>query len=170
MASAPKPNQQELRELRDELLTAARTRLRTSPSDAEDVTQEALIRLVTEDVRENAPPLRVRGRRALKLAVSDLFRARRRAKEPPLQPIDDLPSEPTARDAGLGLVDLEDVLLRLGGHDALAFATYKRARMTEADIARLPGWNVQRAGRARKRLRSIQERLEEELLDTTGED
>ena len=67
-----------------------------SPEDAEDRAQDALLRLVKERPRVDAPPLEVRAARALQLAEIDEQRRRGRQKEIP----------PDAR------VDLEAIELR----------------------------------------------------------
>lgn len=163
--AVPEPTREQLEELRARLLRAApHGRVRIPTNDVEDVTQEALVKLVREKPKDNPPPLLVRGFTALRQAKVDYVRQRNRAKEPPLEALDDH-IEVGHPDAGLRLLELEEMVMWEAGPDALRFARARQAGMTEAELAAEPGWTPQRAGAARRRLQRGIDRLRNELLD-----
>jgi DNA-directed RNA polymerase specialized sigma24 family protein len=134
-------------------------------ADAEDVTQEAMLRLVQEEEREGAPPLIARGLRLLRQAKIEHVRRRNRAKEPKFHVVGDDEPEPSRLDAALRLVELEDVIRREVGEDGLEAARGRVARETETELGSRPGWTPERAHAARRRLLRGRERLLDQLLD-----
>jgi hypothetical protein len=143
----PRPTEGELQDLRQRLLAAAR---RSVPADeAEDVTQEALLRVVRDHPTGPAPPLVARARVKLRDARADYYRARKRIP----RPVDDLPDTGAGSErqtALLELVELEDLVRQIAGDDVLQFCRWKASGMTDAEIAVQPHWSAQRAAAARK--------------------
>jgi hypothetical protein len=128
------------------------------------VTQEAMLKVVSEEQRERAPSLIVRGFVALRQARAEYFRRRSRAKEPPLEALD-LHEEVGRVDAEARLMELEDLVRTECDEDALEFARARMVRSTERELAEEEGWTPQRAGAARKRLKRAGDRLRSALLD-----
>jgi DNA-directed RNA polymerase specialized sigma24 family protein len=141
----PKPSEGELQDLRQRLLAAAR---RSVPADeAEDVTQEALLRVVRDHPTGSAPPLIARARVKLRDARADYYRARKRIP----RPVAVLPEADSERQrALLELVELEDLVRQIAGDDVFQFCSWKAEGMTDAEIAAQPQWSAQRAAAARK--------------------
>lgn len=163
--AVPEPTPEELQTLRNRLQRAAgHGEVPIPRSDVEDVTQEALLRLVREQPDESAPSLVVRGFVALRQAKVDYVRRRNRAKEPPLALLEDH-AEVGSEDAELRLLELEETLRHEVGADALEVARARQVGMTEAELASQPGWTPQRAGAARRRLKRAADRLRAQLLD-----
>jgi len=163
--AAPEPSRDELRQLRADLLHGAtRGRLYVPSADAEDVTQQALMKVVREPPHDDAPPLIVRGRAALKRAKVDYLRKRTRVSEPVVQPLETA-ADIGAIDARILLVELEETLRREVGPDALEYAKARQDGLTEKDLAQQLGWTPQRAGAARKRLSRAIDVMRAELLD-----
>jgi DNA-directed RNA polymerase specialized sigma24 family protein len=164
MVHLPDPSNEELRALRTRLRHSAAAGGTVPAADVEDVAQEAMLKLVREERREDAPSLVVRGFVALRQARAEYFRRRSRAKEPPLEALE-LHEEVGRADAEARLMELEDMLRALCGEDALEMARARQAGMTERELAEQPGWTPQRAGAARKRLKRAGDRLRSALLD-----
>lgn len=163
--AVPEPTPEELQALRTRLQRAAEHgRVPIPRADVEDVTQDALLKLVREKPNEGSPPLVVRGFVALRQAKVDYVRRRKRAKQPPLEVLDDQ-AEVARLDVELRLLELEETVRHEVGGDALEVARARQVGMTEAELAGQPGWTSQRAGAARRRLKRGADRLRAELLD-----
>ena len=163
MAQRPEPSQDELKAVRGRLRRSAAAAGAVPPADVEDVTQDAMLKLVREQPRAEAPSLVVRGFVALRQARAEYLRRMNRAKEPPLAAVD-IDEETGHPDAAMRLIELEDLLRTVCGEDALELARARQAGMTERELAEQPGWTPQRAGAARKRLTRAADRLRSALV------
>lgn len=137
------------------------------PADAEDVAQEAALKLVREKPRSGAPAFPIRWFAAIKQARSEYYRKRSRAKEPPLEELDalDTHAEPARDDSAIRLMELHDVVRAVAGDDALDVARGRQIGMTAAELAREPGWTPQRVEAARRRLKRGTDAIIESLED-----
>jgi DNA-directed RNA polymerase specialized sigma24 family protein len=163
--AAPHLDPKELAELRQRLHRAAGSGAVPIPSaDTEDVTQEAMLRLVQEEPREDAPPIAARAFRLLHQAKVDYLRRRNRVKEPKLEVLSDEHASPQP-DPELRLFELEDVICREVGEDALEAARARVVRETEKELGAREGWSAERAHAARRRLLRGRDRLLDQLLD-----
>jgi hypothetical protein len=160
----PEPTPEELRALRVRLHHSTAAGGTVPAADVEDVTQEAMLKVVCEEQREEAPSLVVRGFVALRQARAEYFRRRSRVKEPPLEALE-LHEEVGRADAEARLIQLEDMVRAECGEDALEMARARQAGMTERELAEQLGWTPQRAGAARKRLKRAGDRLRSALID-----
>lgn len=160
VAPEPEPSDEELQALRERLFRNARVHLQSV--DAEDITQEALLRVVRDHpAAGGAPLLAVRAHVKLRDARSEFFRKR---VPTPVEVAEPSRTEVDHQAASMRLVEIEDVVRRIAGPDVLQYSRWKAERMTDADIAEQPGWNPRRAARARKQLARKRERLADELL------
>ncbi len=132
----------------------ARTRKNgLSWDDAEDLVQDALLKVMRQGVRSGAPSLAVRAFVALRDRRSE--RARMAARRAFLDP---MPRSALAErdvgvtESGYAVVEICEVLTAIAGADVMKFARLKAQGATEADIAEQPGWSPQRAAAARIRL------------------
>jgi DNA-directed RNA polymerase specialized sigma24 family protein len=142
-----KPSEGELQDLRERLLAAAR---RSVPVDeAEDVTQEALLRVVRDHPTGPAPPLVARARVKLRDARADYYRTRKRVPRP-VEVLPETGAGSERQKALLEIVELEDLVRQIAGDDVFQFCSWKAEGMTDAEIAAQPHWSVQRAAAARK--------------------
>jgi hypothetical protein len=162
MAPVPKPTHDELAALRADLVRRGAGRV--PAADIEDVAQEALLKVVREDLREGAPGLARRGGRAFKHARAEYFRRRNRAKEPPLEALEDQ-ADIEIEDPVLRVFELEDLVRGEAGPDAVEVARARASRLTQRELGDEPGWTPQRAEAASRRLRRARRRLAEEMLD-----
>jgi hypothetical protein len=111
-----------------------------SPEDAEDRAQDALLRLVKERPRTDAPPLDVRAGRALQLAEIDERRRRGRQKEIPSDKRVDLDASELREvpveidmEARLRLAELIAAVQEIAGPDAIKLLLESQAGYTEAE-------------------------------------
>lgn len=140
--------------LRARIFKAARRH--ASVEEAEDRAQEALLRLLLEVARPDAPVLEVRALAKLKDVEVDAYRKQDRARRLVEKAANSAATNSdTARSQdALRLIEIGDQIRKLVGPDALAFALLKAFfKATEADIAAYLGWSSQRAAAARIRLR-----------------
>lgn len=164
--AAPHLDAKELADLWRRMYHAAGTgAIPLAPADAEDVTQDAMLRLVQEEERKGAPPLIVRGLWLLRQAKVEHVRRRNRAKEPKLQVIEGDGPEFAVVDAGMRLIELKDLVQRELGADGLEAALSSMIGETEEELGRRVGWTPARAHAARRRIRRGKKRLLEQLLD-----
>jgi DNA-directed RNA polymerase specialized sigma24 family protein len=145
--SAAVPSDHELRELRRQMLASARRSL--PDADAEDVTQEALLRLV-QTSRPSEIPLRRRGFRKLKDARSEFLRSPKRLVEAETQPLVEQ-RELACEDSALAVVGLEDLLESTAGADVSAYVRAKAAGLSDPEVAHHLGWDTKRVEAARKK-------------------
>jgi DNA-directed RNA polymerase specialized sigma24 family protein len=150
--ASPVPSDQEhLSRLRGRLLASTRgSTASVPPRDAEDVVQEAMIRLVREPARADAPSDEIRAHVALKRERANYYR--RRARRP-----EQLAAEPIAllaggSDADARLVQAAVAIEQIAGRDTRLLAELRGQRYTYQDIASELGWSMRRVEAARKQL------------------
>ena len=137
--------------------------------EADDVAADAIAKAATEPERPGRPPLEQRASVALRDVVPEFFRKDERT--PQILSEEALP-EPVARidlSEGLRMAELYAEIRRVLGDEGLLYTSLLSWKFTEAEIARLPGWDKARAARVRKRverqrgrLRHLRRRPEEE--------
>jgi DNA-directed RNA polymerase specialized sigma24 family protein len=156
--------------MRADLVAAA---VRVPARDREDVVQEALLRLVREEQPRPGVPLKAQARRRLQRATADYYR--RESRRPRLTLLEPEEQGSTHEVAASEAESWRKVrafrqrLEELAGRDAALYAVLKGLfKMSEREIAELPGWNANRAGAARKQLSRAKERFPE-LIDDTRE-
>lgn len=145
-------------DLRDHLVRAARRR--NSAPDAEDLAQDALLRVLNEVARPGAPSLGERAMKTLKNAQIDLWRKKGRERallEKAAEAAIDRP------EIGPDLQRITEVCREIRavvGEDAMAYAFLKTFfGATEAGVAELLGWDLNRATAARMRLARAKSRV-----------
>jgi DNA-directed RNA polymerase specialized sigma24 family protein len=162
------PSDDEFSHLRKQLLSSA---LRRHPhADAEDLTQEALLKLVS-DRRPNEESLRTRAFRKLLDARSEFFRRPSHAFEAECAPIldqDALPSTKpqTPQEAREDLLAMAEVVTAIGGEDLWAYVLAKSEGYPNAELPGVLGWSQQRVEAARKKLTRKAEVILRETFDT----
>ena len=163
---APVPDHvpdRDLADLHTELLGTARHRTRRREDDPEDLVQEAWLREIKSPARPGAPALRARVFRKLRDAGAERLRTLS-DRERSLEALDDHHNA-GAEDDLLAVFELEQSIRAIAGDDAVEEARRRVIGMTEADHAAQPGWDPQRAGRARKALEGARNYLRETLRD-----
>lgn len=143
------PSEAELAELRRQMLAHAYTRV--PPSDAEDVTQDALLRLVG-DRRPTTEKLRTRGFRKLKDVHAERFRRRQNQFEADAEPLEEVAAEIAPQEAMINLIALEEQIAAEAGIEVLQYAKAKAAGLTNKELAADSGWDPNRVEAARKQL------------------
>lgn len=151
--------------------------------DAEDVVQEALIKLLREEARPDAPDVRVRAFRALRDTRVDYFRKESRRQEKlPTVSISKVQTEvdrdeggfpaqalePVQRDSLLELVELFEAVEQIADPEILEYLKMKVERQTDGEIAQQSGWDNRRVARVRKRFQRKRTEIIEKL--TNGSD
>jgi DNA-directed RNA polymerase specialized sigma24 family protein len=148
--STPAPSEEELKELRRRMVTSAARYL--PRADAEDVTQQALLRLVT-DRRPSSVPLRTRAHRKLKDVRAELFRDNQRKFDVAARPLPEaVEQEDPEGQAIAGLIALEQEIRAVAGEEILIYARAKAKGLTNAEVAAELGWSPQQVEAARKQL------------------
>jgi DNA-directed RNA polymerase specialized sigma24 family protein len=148
-------------ELRKRLLARAATGM--PRADAEDVTQEALLR-VLRDRRPSPLPIRQRAFRKLKDVRAERFRDPRRRADAEVVSLSELREARGREDVALALVELETSLGQEMGPDVLAYAQQKARGCTDTDIAAALSWSPQRVEAASRRLRRHRTSLDEQIF------
>lgn len=127
--------------------------------DAEDRTQDALIRMLKERPRRDAPPLDARAARAHRLAAIDEYRRSSRLKEVPAEArvnldADDLALIPVEVDfdARFRLAELIAAVQETVGHDAIRLLFEGEAGYTEAESNARRAPSSPTTGALRKRI------------------
>jgi DNA-directed RNA polymerase specialized sigma24 family protein len=121
-------------------------------ADAEDVTQQALLRLVTHR-RPSTISLRTRAHRKLKDVRAELFRDNQRKFDVAARPLPEAveQADPDG-EAIAGLIALEQQVHAVVGEDILIYARAKAKGLTNAEVAAELGWSAQQVEAARKQL------------------
>lgn len=148
--SSPAPSEEELEALRRRMVASAARHL--PHADAEDATQQALLRVVS-DRRPSAVPLRTRAHRKLKDVRAELFRDNQRKFEVAARPLPeaDWQEDPNG-EAIADLIALEQQVRGIAGEEVLAYALAKAKGLTNAEVAAELGWSSQQVEAARKQL------------------
>jgi DNA-directed RNA polymerase specialized sigma24 family protein len=157
----PKPTHNDLAALRERMLPRARRGLQDA--DGEDLTQEALLRLVKEKPSNSPPPLDVRAAVKVRDVRAEFFRRQDRIPQP-VEALEPAGQVSGTQEAQLAVIELLDVVERIAGPDAVEYAIWKTQGMTDADVSSQPGWDDQRTARARKRLARQREKLANQIL------
>jgi DNA-directed RNA polymerase specialized sigma24 family protein len=148
--SSPAPSEEELRELRRRMLASANRHLNFP--DAEDATQEALLRVV-KDRRPSAVPLSQRAFRKLKDTRAELFRSKQHKFDVAAAPLSEAEEADVDEAENIaGLLALEQQVIEIGGRDVLTYAMAKAEGLTNAEMVNELGWSPQRVDAARKKL------------------
>lgn len=148
-------------ELRKRLLARAATGM--PRPDAEDVTQEALLR-VLRDRRPSPLPIPQKAFRKLKDVRAERFRDPRRRADAEVVSLSELREARGREDTALALVELEASLEQAMDPDILAYARQKARGRTDADIAAALSWPPQRVEAASRKLRRNRSSLDEQIF------
>jgi hypothetical protein len=143
----PLPSGEEIKELRHRLLVTARAKA-VPDADVEDLTQEALFRVIKDD-RPSELPFASRAKRKLLDVTAEHFRNPQRAflaSAERLEEQDALAQE----DAALAMINLQGLINQIGGDDVLAFARLRALKVPEREMAERLDWSPQRVAAARK--------------------
>ena len=147
MAAAEPSKEAELAELRKRMVrhTAASE---VSYHDAEDLTQEALLRVI-QPSQSTEVALPIRAFRKLKDVRAEFYRSPKREFANAAQPLEEQPD--LAREAAaFAVIGIEDMIESLAGPDVRAYIRLKALRLTDAEIAKQLKWTPQRVDAARK--------------------
>lgn len=163
--STPLPSDEDFEALRRQLLATARASS-LPHADAEDVTQDALLKLI-KDRRPSPLPLRSRARRKLRDATAEHFRNPKRtllATAVPLAEQDELARDEVA----LEMIGLRDLVKSIGGPDVLAYARLKALKVPDREVAQRLGWNPQRVEAARKKFSRNSAKIIDVIKESTS--
>lgn len=151
-------------------------RNRLSVEDAEDRAQEALVRMLRERPRHDAPPPEVRAARAYRLAEIDEFRRTSRQKEiPPEAQVSLDAAEALGApvevnfEARLRLAEVIAAVQEAAGLDVLTLLFEAEAGYTEAESQERRAPDVPSAGALRKRISRAAPEIARIINDLEGE-
>lgn len=147
-----------------------RTAMRRRPGgsiDGEDISQNAWIRVLAEQVRADAPPLEVRAYRALRQADAEDLRRSQRVVELRNMPLLEGYAD-RRQSSALQVVELAETIREIAGDDALEALQCRAAGMTETEIGSRPGWTPEKAHAALRRLRRSRSEITKAIVDQTG--
>jgi DNA-directed RNA polymerase specialized sigma24 family protein len=157
----------ELDDLRRRMVASAARHL--PHADAEDVTQEALLRLV-RDSRPSTVPLSARAFRKLRDSRAELARNNQRKFEQGTLTPEEATGEAAERvEAMAALIGLEQIVTEVAGGEVMCYARLKTEGLSDAEIAAQPGWDARRVDAARKKLSRKKGQLAKLIKESASE-
>lgn len=141
----------EIVEVRRRMVARARRR-GLSRDDAEDLVQDALLKVTRQGRKPGAPGLAPRAFVALRDKQSEHMRAARRACYRSVAWAEVPEREVAVTEPRYELAEMCQMLAEIVGADAMAYVRLKAVGSTEGDIAQILGWSPQRVSTARMRL------------------
>jgi DNA-directed RNA polymerase specialized sigma24 family protein len=150
----PEIPEDQLAALRQDILTAALRQMPGLRDAAEDVTQDALLKVMSERVGPESPPVKVRALRAMKDKRAEHFRREQKYDlHNPSELQATIEADGFAEDSAIAVITYMEALRRHLDPEAFDFfEMYKIRGLPAAEIAKLPGWDKKRVARVCRRV------------------